>query len=104
MSPGDLDQLLQKFDAAARFPEQQVRVVFQTREGGDKEHILHQSASVLQIPSSLPYARLFQEQAGESPTSSLKVSLRGTPLESVAHTPRNTLWRVFLPKPELACR
>ncbi|KAE8908575.1 Sterol 3-beta-glucosyltransferase [Phytophthora fragariae] len=59
MSPGILDELLQKVDAAAS--DQRVRIVFQTREVGDKQRALNQSANVLEIASNLPYARLFQE-------------------------------------------
>ncbi|EGZ07098.1 hypothetical protein PHYSODRAFT_448583, partial [Phytophthora sojae] len=61
MSSGTLDELLQKVDAAAA--KQQVRIVFQTREVGNKQRALYQSENVLEIPSDLPYARLFQEQA-----------------------------------------
>ncbi|KAJ8544291.1 hypothetical protein ON010_g11977 [Phytophthora cinnamomi] len=61
MSPGMLKELLRKVDAAAS--EQQVRIVFQTREVGDRERALYQSENVLEIASDLPYARIFQEQA-----------------------------------------
>ncbi|KAG6578255.1 Sterol 3-beta-glucosyltransferase [Phytophthora cinnamomi] len=63
MSPGMLDELLRKVDSAAATPAQQVRIVFQTREVGDKQRTLFKSANVLEIASDLPYARLFQEQA-----------------------------------------
>ncbi|GMF13913.1 unnamed protein product [Phytophthora lilii] len=62
MSPGDLDGLLQKIDAAAATPKHEVRVIFQTREVGDKQRKLYQSAHVFQVASDLPYARLFQQQ------------------------------------------
>ncbi|EGZ07163.1 hypothetical protein PHYSODRAFT_530029 [Phytophthora sojae] len=58
---GALDELLQKVEAAAS--RQQVRIIFQTREVGDKQRALFQSANVLEIASDLPYARLFQEEA-----------------------------------------
>ncbi|KAG7382211.1 hypothetical protein PHYPSEUDO_005139 [Phytophthora pseudosyringae] len=63
MATNDLDELLRKLDAAATTPEHQVRIIFQTREVGDKTRAPYQSANVLQIPSELSYARLFQEQA-----------------------------------------
>ncbi|KAE9043522.1 Sterol 3-beta-glucosyltransferase [Phytophthora rubi] len=61
MSHDILDELLRKVDAAAS--DQRVRIVFQTREVGDKQRALYQSANVLEIASDLPYARIFQEQA-----------------------------------------
>ncbi|KAG3004572.1 Sterol 3-beta-glucosyltransferase [Phytophthora cactorum] len=42
--------------------ENHVRIIFQTREVGDKKRDPYQSANVLQIPSDLNYTRLFQEQ------------------------------------------
>ncbi|KAE9177384.1 hypothetical protein PF002_g28353, partial [Phytophthora fragariae] len=58
MSPGILDELLRKVDAAS---DQRVLIIFHTREVGDKQRALYQSANVLEIASDLPYARLFQE-------------------------------------------
>ncbi|KAG7382203.1 hypothetical protein PHYPSEUDO_005131 [Phytophthora pseudosyringae] len=63
MARDDLDDLLRTIDAAAATPENQVRIIFQTREVGDKKRTPYQSANVLQISSDLPYARLFREQA-----------------------------------------
>ncbi|GMF13905.1 unnamed protein product [Phytophthora lilii] len=63
MLSGDLDELLRKVDAAAATPEHRVRIIFQTREVSGKQREPYQSANVLQIPSDLPYSRLFREQA-----------------------------------------
>jgi sterol 3beta-glucosyltransferase len=63
MRNDDLDELLGKIDTAAAAPDHQVRIIFQTREVGDKKRIPHQSANVFQVASDLPYARLFREQA-----------------------------------------
>ncbi|KAH7465802.1 Sterol 3-beta-glucosyltransferase UGT80A2 [Phytophthora ramorum] len=62
MTPNDLDELVRKVDAAAS-KDHQVHIIFQTREAGDEQRALYQSANVLQIASDLPYARLVQEQA-----------------------------------------
>ncbi|KAG2846254.1 hypothetical protein PC119_g18163 [Phytophthora cactorum] len=62
MTTDDLDELLRKIDTAAATPENHVRIIFQTREVGDKKRDPYQSANVLQIPSDLNYTRLFQEQ------------------------------------------
>ncbi|KAL4114886.1 hypothetical protein PRIC2_014339 [Phytophthora ramorum] len=59
----ELDELLQKIDAAAAALEHQVHIIFQTREVSGKHRELYESVNVLQIPSDLPYARLFQEPA-----------------------------------------
>ncbi|GMF42527.1 unnamed protein product [Phytophthora fragariaefolia] len=63
MSSVDLDELLRKVDAAAAFPDLQIRILFQSREVGDKQRIRYQSANVLEIPSDIPYAKIFQEEA-----------------------------------------
>ncbi|GMF36558.1 unnamed protein product [Phytophthora fragariaefolia] len=65
MLSDDLSELLRKVDAAAAVApsDLQIRIVFQTREVGDKQRTLYHSTNVLEIPSDLPYARLFQEEA-----------------------------------------
>ncbi|OWZ16746.1 LOW QUALITY PROTEIN: hypothetical protein PHMEG_0009411 [Phytophthora megakarya] len=63
MTTDNLDELLRKLDTAASVDEHQVRIIFQTREVGDKKRPHHQSAHVLQIASDIPYARIFREQA-----------------------------------------
>ncbi|EEY54623.1 uncharacterized protein PITG_20048 [Phytophthora infestans T30-4] len=60
MERDDLDKLLQNIDAAVSALEQKVRIIFQTREIGDKTRAPYQSANVLQIRSDLEYARLFK--------------------------------------------
>ncbi|KAF1789603.1 Glycosyltransferase family 28, N-terminal domain [Phytophthora cactorum] len=62
MTRDDLDKLLQNIDAAAAAPEQKVRIIFQTREIGDKKRAPYQSANVFQVPSDLEYARFFHER------------------------------------------
>ncbi|ETP38849.1 hypothetical protein F442_13653 [Phytophthora nicotianae P10297] len=62
MTTDDLDELLTKIDTAATTLDSQVRIIFQTREVGDKKRASYQSVNVLQIPSDLHYARIFQEQ------------------------------------------
>ncbi|ETO69583.1 hypothetical protein F441_13726 [Phytophthora nicotianae CJ01A1] len=61
MARDDLDELLQNIDAAATTSEHRVRIIFQTREVGDKSRAPYRSASVLQVLSDLEYARFFQE-------------------------------------------
>lgn len=62
MTTDDLDELLRKIDAAATTPASQVRIIFQTREVGDKTRVPYQSANVLQIASGVHYTRLFLEE------------------------------------------
>ncbi|RLN85086.1 hypothetical protein BBJ28_00001107 [Nothophytophthora sp. Chile5] len=63
VTPSELDELLRKVDAAvaANQQEQQMRIIFQTREVGDEQRVPYRSACVYQIASDLPYARLLRE-------------------------------------------
>ncbi|KAG1712275.1 hypothetical protein DVH05_000025 [Phytophthora capsici] len=63
MTTAQLDELLRIIDAAASSPDCQVRIIFQTREVGDRKRIPFHSDNVFQIPNDLPYSRLFREQA-----------------------------------------
>ncbi|KAL3671186.1 hypothetical protein V7S43_004366 [Phytophthora oleae] len=63
MTNAHLDELLRNIDAAAASPDCQVRIIFQTREVGDKKRIPFHSANVFQILNDIPYSRLFREQA-----------------------------------------